>query len=402
MHRLAGAATPQVAPAEMRVALYAPSDRPGPATPRGGQHMLGLVARALELAGHQAFLPSDFRSDEDTGDRRRQGVLERKGARGAVRLVKAYRDLPTTARPEAWLTCGLHHTAPDLIGPAVAEALGIPYLLVGASYERAEAGGAHAGWLALAGRAIAHAGVLLSLTAEEEEGVRPLVAHPARLHRLAPFLDPAPYGAAERDAARRALAADLPLDPARPWLLAVAPMVPGPALASWRVLGRSLGLIADPPWQLVAAGDGAARALVAEALVPLGPGRAVFAGERAADALPGLYAACDIHVWPAYEETLCRAVLEAQAAGLPVVAGDWPGAGAIVAHGETGTIAPRHDDVAFAGAVVELTANETERRAMGARAAARVRARHGLASAAATLDRALDAALAATAGNSPG
>ena len=167
------------------------------------------------------------------------------------------------------------------------------------------------------------------------------------------------------------------------------------------MLGRALGLIADPPWQLVAVGDGAARALVAEALAPLGPGRAVFAGNRDEEALPALCAACDVFVWPAYDETLSPAILEAQAAGLPVVAGDWPGAGAVVVHGETGTIAPRHDDVAFAGAVVALTAGDEQRRVMGARAAARVRARHGLESAAATLDRALDAALAATAGRDP-
>lgn len=145
-------------------------------------------------------------------------------------------------------------------------------------------------------------------------------------------------------------------------------MVPGPALASWRVLG----LIAEPPWQLLAVGDGAARALAEEALAPLGPGRAVFAGAREEENLPEVYAACDLFVWPAYDEIFCRAVLEAQAAGLPAVAGDWPGARAIVVHSEMGTIVSRHDDVAFAGAVVELSAKEEGRQAMGAAAAARV------------------------------
>ena len=129
-----------------------------------------------------------------------------------------------------------------------------------------------------------------------------------------------------------------------------------------------------------------------EALAPLGPGRAVFAGARPEDSLPAVYAACDLHVWPAYDEGLSMAMLEAQAAGLPVVARDWPAA-AIVADGETGSITPRHDDVAFAGAVVALCANDEKRRAMGEAAAKRVRARHGLGSAAATLDRALDAAV---------
>ena len=49
------------------------------------------------------------------------------------------------------------------------------------------------------------------------------------------------------------------------------------------------------------------------------------------------------------------AMLEAQAAGLPVVAQDWPGGAAVAVGGETGLLTPRHDDVAFAGAVVELS-----------------------------------------------
>ena len=378
----------------MRVALHTPADRPDPCAPWGGGRHLRLIARALEAAGHAALMPSEFQSHETDGKRRRQAALERKGAASAARLVAAYRDLPASARPEAWLTCGLHHTAPDLVGPAVAETLGIPYLLVGASYDRTQAGGAHAQWLSLTARTIAHAHALLSLTAEDEEAIRPLVAHPARLHRLAPFLDPAPYLLADRGSERRALAAALPLDPARPWLLAVAPMTPGPALASWRILGRALGLIADPPWQLLAVGEGETRALVEEALAPLGTERAVFAGAWAEDAIPALYAACDISVWPAYEEAFSMALLQAGAAGLPVVAGDWPGAAAVVDHGKTGLIAPRHDDVAFAGSVVELGRNEEKRRAMGAQAAARVRERHGIGSAAIALQRALDAALA--------
>ena len=379
---------------DMRVALYTPAGHPDARVPQGGRGWVRPIAQALEAAGHRVLAPSDFRSDEGHGDRRRQAALVRRGAAHAARLVAAYRDLPAVARPEAWLTCHLRHTAPDLIGPAVSDALGVPYLLADASFARAATGGAQARWLALTTRAIAHARALLSLTAEDEESVRPLVASPARLHRLAPFLDPAPYRAAERGAARRALAEALPLDPARPWLLAVAAMQPGPALASWRLLGRSLDLIADPSWQLLAVGGGDACALVEEALAPLGPGRAVFAGAYPDDSLPAVYAACDLHVWPACDEGLSMAMLEAQAAGLPVVARDWPAA-AIVADGETGSITPRHDDVAFAGAVVELCANEEKRRAMGEAAARRVQARHGIESAAAALDRALAAALGA-------
>ena len=378
----------------MRIALYTPGGRPLSTASWGGLRLERLLARALDVAGHQVFAPSDFRGGEGHEDSRSRAALVRKAAARARSLVKAYRDLPVVARPEAWLTCHLRPTAPDLIGPAVAAELSIPYLLVDAFYERTETGGAHTDWLSLTTRAIAQARAVLSLTAEDEESIRPLVASPARLHRLVPFLDPEPYRAADRNEARQALARTLPLDPGRPWLLAVAPMRPGGALASWRLLARSLDLIADPPWQLLAVGDGEARALVEEALRPLGPSQAVFAGARADEALPAVYAACDLYVWPAYRETLDMTLLEAQAAGLPVVAQDWPGAAAIVVDGETGLLAPRHEDISFAGAVVELCANAEKRRAMGAAAAARVQTQHGIESAAATLQRALDAAVA--------
>ena len=378
----------------MRIALYTPSDGPDPASALSGPALVHLLARALDVAGHQVLAPSEFRTDAGREEGRKQAALERKAVKHATRLVASYRDLPSVARPEAWLTCNLHHTAPDLIGAVVAETLGIPYLLVGASCARAAGSGAQSGWHAYTARAIARARAVLSLTAEDEESIKPLVASSARLYRLAPFLDPAPYRAADRDAARQALAAALPLDPARPWLLAIAPMRPGAALASWRLLGRSLGLIAEPPWQLLAVGDGEARALVEAALAPLGQGVTVFAGAREGEALRTAYAACDLYAWPAYQEALSPALLEAQVAGLPVVARDWPGPAAVVADGETGLVTPRNDDVAFAGAVVELTTNSERRRAMGAAAAARARDRHGLETAAATLDRALDAALA--------
>jgi len=381
-------------PPDMPIALYAPAELPDPSAPWGGPRLMHMLARALDIAGYHTIAPTEFRSDGGLEDSRQPAALERKAARQARKLVTAYRDLPAVARPEAWLTCDLRHTAPDLIGPAVAEALGIPYLLVGASYARAEASGAHARWLSYTARAIARARAVLSLTAEDEESIRPLVPSTARLYRLAPFLDLAPYRAIDREAARRALADALPLDLGRPWLLAVATMQTGAALASWRLLGRSLNLIADPPWQLVVVGEGEARWLVEEALAPLGSGLAIFAGARTEDALPAVYAACDLYVWPAYQEALGMAMLEAQAAGLPVVAQDWPGAAAVVTNGETGLLTPRHDDVAFAGAVVELSTNAEQRRAMSAAAAARVQKQHGIESAAATLQRALDAALA--------
>jgi glycosyltransferase involved in cell wall biosynthesis len=80
------------------------------------------------------------------------------------------------------------------------------------------------------------------------------------------------------------------------------------------------------------------------------------------------------------------ALLEAQAAGLPVVAGSERGVGEIVADGETGALVAPRDPTALAEAVIDLLRDTARREAMATAARARVEARHSLAAASATLD----------------
>jgi glycosyltransferase involved in cell wall biosynthesis len=82
--------------------------------------------------------------------------------------------------------------------------------------------------------------------------------------------------------------------------------------------------------------------------------RVRYAGEQPPEALPGFYAAADIMVWPAIREAYGVALLEAQAAGLPVVAGQSGGVTDIVRDGETGLITPIGDAQAFAEAIASL------------------------------------------------
>ena len=83
------------------------------------------------------------------------------------------------------------------------------------------------------------------------------------------------------------------------------------------------------------------------------------------------------------------ALLEAQAAGLPVVAGASGGVPDIVADAETGILVPPGDAGGFANSVASLLAAEGTRRRMAAAARARVAARHGFDDASRALDRVL-------------
>jgi glycosyltransferase involved in cell wall biosynthesis len=376
-----------------RIAFYAPMKAPTHPVPSGDRRVARLLMEALDAPGHTVTLASSFRSYDSGANRRRQAALKGAGQREAKRLIEGYRAAPVALRPTHWFTYHLYHKAPDWLGPRVSEALAIPYLIAEASHGAKQATGPYADGHAAAAQAIARAAAIFSFTPEDEAGIAPLITAPGRLHRLAPFLDPGPYDTARaaRASHRQALAATLGLDPALPWLLAVAMMRAGDKLASYRRLGRALGLIARPRFQLIVVGDGAARAAVEEALAPIGPEAVRYAGAREAAALPAFYAAADLFVWPAVNEAYGMVLLEAAATGLPVIAGRERGVPEIVAHGETGVLVENRDPSDFAEAVVTLLEDDALRQRLGLAATARVRTRHSLASASAALDRVLRA-----------
>jgi glycosyltransferase involved in cell wall biosynthesis len=89
-------------------------------------------------------------------------------------------------------------------------------------------------------------------------------------------------------------------------------------------------------------------------------------------------ASCDLCVWPAHNEALGMALLEAQMYGVPVIAGRSPGVASIVEHGVTGLLTEPGDAGALADALRELLGNPGRRRAMAQAARNRSHARHGL------------------------
>lgn len=89
-------------------------------------------------------------------------------------------------------------------------------------------------------------------------------------------------------------------------------------------------------------------------------------------------------------------LLEAQAAGLPVVAGNGGGVAAVVADGQSGLLSPLGDAAAFGQAVRTLLDDPARRVRMGEVARNRVVRQHDLPVAARSLDAALGS-LAATA-----
>jgi glycosyltransferase involved in cell wall biosynthesis len=84
-------------------------------------------------------------------------------------------------------------------------------------------------------------------------------------------------------------------------------------------------------------------------------------------------AGADVFVYatPSESDSLPRALLEAQAAGLPAAATATCGCGEVVVHGETGLLTP-YDSSAFAESVLRLVDDPGLRKDMGAAARERI------------------------------
>jgi glycosyltransferase involved in cell wall biosynthesis len=373
----------------MRIAFYAPLKSPSHGTPSGDRRVAGLLMEALARAGHRVELVSTFRSFDADGDPQRQSGLRAQGIALGQRLAAQWRDGPAQARPDLWFTYHAYYKAPDWLGPEAAAALRIPYVIAEASHAAKRAGGpwdvGHRGAL----EGIRRADLLLCPTHDDMDGLRTALpaAAAARVIWLPPFLDATPFlaAAAAREHHRARLAAAHGFDADVPWLAVVAMMREGDKLASYRELAGALGRLQDLPWRVLVAGDGGARGAVEAELGRAIPGRAVFLGAQGPAEVAALNAAADLCVWPAVNEAYGMAMLEAQAAGLPVVSCATRGVPDVVEHGRSGLLVPPGDEAALAAAVRALLANAAERRRLGEGARAFVAGERSLDAAAARL-----------------
>ncbi|MFO1160054.1 MAG: glycosyltransferase family 4 protein [Reyranellaceae bacterium] len=351
----------------MRVLLHTPLKPPDSPTPSGDREMARGFARLLRHLGHRVVMPEASRVEAGVPPAGAHLALERRARRQAARLIARWRTLPARhpERFDLWFTYHCYYRKPDWLGPIVSRALGIPYVIAEASHAPRRAyGPTRLGHRAVE-RALAAVDLVLTVNPRDVAGVKARLPSGAHQVQLPPFIDPAPFAAAGLSRP----ADDVPV------LLAVGMMRQRDKLASYRVLAQALAMLTDRPWRAVLVGDGPARAEVEKAMAPLGE-RVSFAGAVAREGLPRIYAASNLYVWPAINEAYGMAFLEAQAAGLPVVAGRTGGVPAVVAHGSTGLLTPIGDASAFAAAVARLLDAPDERARFSAAARHRIATLH--------------------------
>lgn len=329
--------------------------------------------KAFDRGGWDTVLASRLRAHQRDGNWIGQGYLFDEAVRIKHQLIQDMRDDP----PAIWFTYHCYYKAPDLIGPDVAAALGIPYVVAEGYRSRKRLDGPYARFAALAEHALDQAAIIFHLTDRGLDALERDKPEGQRLIHLPPFT-------ALGDEPQRK-SPDGPLK-----LLTVAMMRRGDKLKSYELLANALHDL-QGDWVLDIIGDGAARENVEAMFASFGP-RVNFCGlidNR--DDMRAAYEAADIFVWPGVNEAFGMVYLECQAAGTPCVAQDRAGVREVV--GPSSRLCDPDDAESMATALNEMAQNRIALRDAGAAAREYVRARHGINAASANITAALESLL---------
>ncbi|WP_331376178.1 glycosyltransferase family 4 protein [Sinorhizobium chiapasense] len=336
----------------MKIAFYAPLKSPDHPVPSGDRQMARLLIDALRLGGHDIGIVSQLRGFSREASNEQLSSLRTEADLEVRRLRRLWR---TEGPPDAWFCYHPYYKAPDLIGPRISAEFSIPYVTAESSYSYRRNVGARKPAQDEVAAGARHAAVNICFTQRDREGLEEAIPD-GRYAMLAPFIDVEPF-----HEPRQSLT-----DLCR--LLAVAMMRPGDKMDSYRMLAKALALVVDLPWRMSIVGDGPARAQVREAFSGLPAERLDWLGEREPGSIAGILARGDVYVWPGCGEAYGLSYLEAQAAGLPVVAQRTAGVPEVVRDGQTGLLTEAGDVDLFAAAIRRLAGDRGLRAEFGASA----------------------------------
>lgn len=349
----------------LRVAFYAPLKAPSHPVPSGDRLMAQLLLRCVEQSGHQAQVVSTLRAYlGDPNDHSGWEILRRNADAECDRISAQWVE---NGPPDVWLCYHPYYKAPDLLGPNLARRFGLPYVSVEASLSARRNIGIWSEMQARVMEAVQNAHLNLCLTVRDAAGLQQIMPA-ARIERFPPFIE------------TEAFAAFATPQPGH--LVTVAMMRAGDKAESYRRLSAMLALLpVGLNWRLTVVGDGPLRDEVQAMFADLPNDRITWAGQLARSQIAALLAQASVYVWPGCGEAYGLAYLEAQAAGVPVVAQRVAGVPEVVTDGITGFLTNAGEDAAAATAVARLLVDAGLQRRMGEAARAGVMRDHSLAGA---------------------
>lgn len=292
------------------IAFYAPLKSPNHPIPSGDREIARGVLKALNTLGsnYDALLVSNLRTYDGIGSYDTQSALIAQAKIEAKKLI----TLGKKQNWCLWFTYHNYYKSPDLIGPIVAKALGIPYVLLEATRAKKRLNGPWAQYAKLAESACNQANVILYFTQRDRHALMEYKIKDQKIIHLPAFL------------AQGVSTTDKRIKPKNNTLLSVGMMRKGAKTHSYDLIAKTLAVLKTPDWKIKIAGDGPARPEIEILFAPF-KSRITFLGQCTKTELAEHYQSASVFLWPGVDEAFGMVYLEAQAAGLPVIAQDLPG-----------------------------------------------------------------------------
>ncbi len=341
----------------MRIAFYAPMKPADHPVPSGDRTIARGLIQALIQQGHTVEVMSRMRA-------RYIWLRPVTFFKFSLEVRLAHRRA-VRFRPDMWLTYHTYYKAPDLLGPIVSSRLGIPYFIVEGSHSPRR-------WKSLLMRPgfcwnrralLAAAHVFANKTADMP-GLHGLLPGD-RISYVPPGIDPQAFRRLPGEGAR--LRAELGIPSSALVVCTAAMLRPGRKAEGVRIVIDSLGSLCQRGIiaHLLVVGDGSSSATLRRHAARKLDGAAHFLGQISYTQMVRVYSASDLFAFPGIRESLGMVYLEAQAAGLPVLAYRNGGVSEAVQDGITGLITPLYDEKAYTAALERLIRNEDLRVRMG-------------------------------------
>lgn len=292
------------------IAFYAPLKPPTHPTPSGDREIARSVLEALNTIGqnYDAKLVSDFRTYDGKGNHGIQLTLIAQAKVEARKLIA----LGQEQNWRLWFTYHNYYKSPDLIGPIVTKALDIPYILLEATRAKKRLNGPWSHYAQLAEFACDKADTILYFTQHDRQSLLDYKPKGQKIIHLPPFLAQGISTAPKRT------------KPKSNTLLSVGMLRKGAKTQSYKLIAKTLTALKTTDWTLKIAGDGPARPEIEKLFAPF-KSRVTFLGQCTSAELAEQYQSASVFLWPGVDEAFGMVYLEAQAAGLPVIAQNLPG-----------------------------------------------------------------------------
>ncbi|WP_415713106.1 glycosyltransferase [Maridesulfovibrio sp.] len=353
----------------MRIAFFAPHkpiDHPQPS----GDLIIGRTLHDfLKNQGHELLVASDSRLRHITCKPAQWPGLYLEFRR-ALKRVQEF-------KPDLWLTYHSYYKSPDLLGPHIAAKLGIPYVI----YQGVFATKYRRNFKTWAGyisnkHALLHADHVFANKDRDFRNLSRIII-PEKLSRTYVGIEPDKFQycavSAEEIRNKHGLNGEK-------IILSTAMLREDVKAQSISDLIRAFTPVTKEITQttLLIAGDGEARPRLEQLAAKQAGGKILFLGRVERDELYKYYSAADIFAYPGINEALGMVYLEAQCAGLPVVAYSTPGPKEAVDQGVTGLLSPEGDIAAMTTNLIKLLSNPSLCEKMGNAATERIKTHFNL------------------------